>query len=715
MSSAGYQVIARKWRPQRFDEVVGQQAIVRTLSNALEQNRLAHAYCFSGIRGVGKTTIARLLAKGLNCRASDGPTANPCGRCESCVEIEASRSIDVLERDAASDRGINEMRQLIEVSRYAPSRDRHKVFILDEAHMLTPEASNALLKVLEEPPKWIVFMLATTEPQRILPTILSRCQHYQLGRISQREIVGHLAKIAGTEGVDISDDALALLATAADGSLRDGQSLLDKLIAFAGTQIDEGTVIDLLGLVDRVLLFRATELIAGGDVAGTLRFVDEMVDSGVDLHQFAVDLLGHFRNLLVVQSVEDAGSILHLPDGDIVRLRQQAEGFTLEDLDRAFSLIAANEYRIKTSEQPRYHVEIVLARLARMPTLEPIGDLLADLRGEGGGGDGGRRRGGGAGGKAGSAARTRTAAPVRRQSETTPRAPAAPRTPASARARTATAPGADTTPTQRPQPRAARPVAPAPETAALGRSTAPEEPPHPADDARFGNETAPSDDDAPVERAAAPASEHADRSAPDDGADLPMPALLRRIQDEVGRTHPLIAQILDRCGGMALAGERLDLQFAPSHGIFVQRLRDPEMLQLLGQAAGTVTGRSVVARVEMSDKVSTRMKRPPAEEGEQESAPAAVAPQTSPEPESAPSPTARPAGPPHEDEPPAHPEPPSSNGASAGSDGAPASGGGADPETLAALRQRAEREPRVQEFLKALRGQIVSVEELREP
>ena len=230
MDKPAYQVLARKWRPQHFDAVVGQKHVVQTPANALDQGRIAHAYCFSGIRGVGKTTIARLLAKGLNCRAVQQPTSKPCGQCESCLEIEQSRSLDVVELDAASQSGVENIRELTEVTRYAPSRDRYRVFITDEAHMLSPAAFNALLKTLEEPPAHVVFVLATTEATKILPTVLSRCQHYQFGRISQRDISAHLARMARAENITISDDGLALIATAADGSLRDAQSLLDKLI-----------------------------------------------------------------------------------------------------------------------------------------------------------------------------------------------------------------------------------------------------------------------------------------------------------------------------------------------------------------------------------------------------------------------------------------------------------------------------------------------------
>ena len=393
MADHSYRVLARKWRPQKFDQVVGQPAIGRTLSNALERGRVAHAYCFSGIRGVGKTTIARLLAKGLNCRNSESPTASPCGECEACVEIEESRSLDVIEMDAASQTGVDDIRQLNEFARYSPSRDRYRVFIIDEAHMLSASAFNALLKTLEEPPPHVVFLLATTEPHKILQTVLSRCQNYPLGRISQAEITSRLREMVAAEQVDLSEDSLAMVAIAADGSLRDAQSLLDKLIAFGGDAIDDETVVSLLGMVDRELLFRACDLLTEQDLAGILVLVNHMVEQGVDLHQFTLDLLGHLRALLVVATVLDAGEILHLPDGDLERLRGQATQFEVDDLDRAFALLSASEYRIKQSEVPRYELEMVLSRLARMPRLEPIATLISELR-SGSGGDSGGGPGG---------------------------------------------------------------------------------------------------------------------------------------------------------------------------------------------------------------------------------------------------------------------------------------------------------------------------------
>ena len=562
MTDRGYQVLARKWRPQKFDRVVGQSAIVRTLSNALEQGRVAHAYCFSGIRGVGKTTIARLLAKGLNCRSVDSPTAEPCGTCEACIEIEESRSLDVIELDAASQTGVDAIRQLNEVARYTPSRDRYRVFIIDEAHMLSASAFNALLKTLEEPPPHVVFMLATTEPHKILQTVLSRCQNYPLGRISQAEISGRLREIVAAEGVEISDDGLAMVAIAADGSLRDAQSLLDKLIAFGGDHIDDEVVVDLLGMVDRELLFATTDLIADQDLAGVLGLINGMVEQGVDLHQFTLDLLGHVRALLVVATVDDAGDILHLPDADLRRLGEQASRFDVDDLDRAFALLSASEYRIKQSEVPRYQLEMVLSRLARMPRLEPIAALIQELRsGPGGGATGGP---GGARGRGSAAGRSRAASASAAAS-------------AAGRSRVASA----APPASAPAPAAARP----PEVGSL-----------PASPPAGGNGAIGAPANAP------PASQPADlASAVSRPADLDPAAVSRpadldpavaRILERLQRDKPLIAKIVERAGRIELRNDTLFLTFAES-GIFKARLRDRSALEAIETAGEAALGRKI--------------------------------------------------------------------------------------------------------------------------
>jgi len=557
MADRNYQVLARKWRPQKFDQVVGQSAIVRTLSNALEQDRVAHAYCFSGIRGVGKTTMARLLAKGLNCRRVESPTATPCGECEACVEIEESRNLDVVEMDAASQTGVDDIRQLNEFARYTPSRDRYRVFIIDEAHMLSANAFNALLKTLEEPPPHVIFMLATTEPHKILQTVLSRCQHYPLGRISQAEITARLREIVDVEQVKLSDDGLAMVAIAADGSLRDAQSLLDKLIAFGGDEIDDESVVNLLGMVDRELLFTATDLIAEQDLAGVLGFVNRMVEQGVDVHQFVLDLLGHVRALVVVATVTDASEILHLPDGDLQRLQGQAECFQADDLDRAFALLSASEYRIKQSEVPRYELEMVLSRLARMPRLEPIESLISQLRSGSGGDQGGgagsgedQGRGASPGGGASSVQRSggggHRAAPRSASGSAAASAPA-PAVSSSTKPVTTPADAADTESSTEPP----ASVPPAPEATATSNSSA----------------------------APAPAAAH--------GGEVSL--ILERVRTD----KPLIANIVERADSTDLRDDTLFLTFHEASGIFRARLRDRNTMAAIEKAAEAALGRKI--------------------------------------------------------------------------------------------------------------------------
>jgi len=557
MADGSYQVLARRWRPQKFDDVVGQSAIVRTLSNALDQGRVAHAYCFSGIRGVGKTTIARLLAKGLNCRSVDAPTSEPCGECEACVEIEESRNLDVIELDAASQTGVESIRRLNEVARYTPSRDRYRVFIIDETHMLSTSAFNALLKTLEEPPPHVVFMLATTEPHKILQTVLSRCQHYPLGRISQADITGQLRRIVDAEKVSVSDDGLSMVAIAADGSLRDAQSLLDKLIAFGGEHVDDETVVGLLGMVDRELLFGATELIAQQDLGGVLRFVNRMVEQGTDLHQFTLDLLGHLRALLVAATVEKPGDILHLPDADLTRLREQAKLFSIDDLDRGFALLSASEYRIKQSEVPRYELEMVLARLARMPRLEPIEELISQLRsGSGGGASGGsgphrssERSDGGDG--VSTAPRHQATAPP----SSAPDAPSA--TPSRSAGEAHAAPAS-------PAPRKmSPPPMPPPSTVS----------PPPTLVAR-GNGADPAPLDPPVVESTI-------------GGDIGL------ILGHLRQKSPLTAQIIERADATELRDDTLFLTFQQAGGIFEARLSDRSALGTIEEAAEAALGRKI--------------------------------------------------------------------------------------------------------------------------
>jgi DNA polymerase-3 subunit gamma/tau len=376
-----YQVIARKYRPQTFDEVVGQNAAAQTLRNAILQNRIAHAYLFAGARGVGKTSTARILAKALNC--IQGPTVTPCNECPSCVEITAGNSIDVLEIDAASNRGIDEIRELRENVKYAAARDRYKVFIIDEVHMLTTEAFNALLKTLEEPPPQVTFILATTELHKVPSTILSRCQHFNFRAISYHEVLGQLKKIAEEEHIQISDEALNAIARASEGSMRDAQSQLDQIIAFCGDAIKDEQVRDLLGIVPQQMLDDFTNAIVQQDARKVLMLIDQLVASGLNLQHFVREMLGHFRNLLMLKIAGEDPKLIPLAPAEMGRARETAAHFSEEDLTRFFQILVTAEGEMRGSSQPRFHLEMALTRVLHARRLVSIEELINQLGGVG--------------------------------------------------------------------------------------------------------------------------------------------------------------------------------------------------------------------------------------------------------------------------------------------------------------------------------------------
>jgi len=374
-----YQVIARKWRPQTFADVVGQQHVTRTLENAVQSGRVAHAYIFSGARGVGKTTTARILAKALNC--IKGPTATPCNECDACREITSGNSLDVLEIDAASNRGIDQVRELREMVRYAPAGGRHKVVILDEAHMLTKEASNALLKTLEEPPEKVVFVMATTEPDELEETIRSRSQHFHFRALSFAEISAALEGIAGKEGLDAEPGALGVMARAADGSLRDGMSLLEQARAYCGDKISEAQVREILGVVPAEVLDELVGAIETRSTDRALRLVHRLLAEGQNLTAFCREAIGHFRNLLVVR-VCGADSELVAAQGDgRARLARAAALFSEEDLTRFFQILLQIDDDLRHKPDPRLHLEMGLLRMVNAARLAPLEELLGELSG----------------------------------------------------------------------------------------------------------------------------------------------------------------------------------------------------------------------------------------------------------------------------------------------------------------------------------------------
>lgn len=389
-----YLVLARKWRPQSFDDIAGQEHITRTLSNAIRSNRIAHAYLFTGVRGVGKTTAARILAKALNCEK--GPTPNPCNQCSFCAEITSGNCIDVLEIDGASNRGIDEIRQIIENVRYQPAQCRFKIYVIDEVHQVTRDAFNALLKTLEEPPPSVKFILATTEPHRLPETILSRCQRYDFRRITLREIVRRLDEISQQEGLKITKGALVLLAREADGSMRDAQSLLEQVLACVEpgstsrdeTAVDERLLEEILGLAERQVLYELSKAVIQGNAQRCIELIAKVVVEGRDLGRLSRDLVEHFRNLLVVRlaktDAKDAeasgkGQLLDLPDQEIDDLRTQVADLSTETLLDYFDFMAAGDEEVNRSSNPRFPLETVLVRLATLPKTLPIAQLLERL------------------------------------------------------------------------------------------------------------------------------------------------------------------------------------------------------------------------------------------------------------------------------------------------------------------------------------------------
>jgi len=372
-----YLVLARKYRPQALDELVGQEHVSRTLANAIAQGRIAHAYLFTGPRGVGKTTTARILAKAVNC--VDGPTAQPCGTCDPCVEIAEGRSLDVIEIDGASNRGIDEIRDLRERVRYAPPGGRRKVYIIDEVHMLTTEAFNALLKTLEEPPSHVLFVFATTAPQKIPLTISSRCQRFDFRRIPVRTIMVRLAWIAENESLEIDARVLERVARKADGSMRDAESLLDQVVAFGGEKVEEADVLRLLGIVEQDHLFSLGECLLGRDLRGLLAGLDELVRMGWDLATVVGGLVEHLRNLLVARIDESAASLGDLAGEDAERYRRSAADVAEEDLIRCLEMLTELEPQMKRASQPRVLAEVALVGFAARPTTRSLTDLVGRL------------------------------------------------------------------------------------------------------------------------------------------------------------------------------------------------------------------------------------------------------------------------------------------------------------------------------------------------
>jgi DNA polymerase-3 subunit gamma/tau len=376
-----YQVIARKYRPQMFADVVNQEHVKTTLENAIAQQRIAHGYIFSGQRGTGKTTVARILARCLNC--VEGPTNKPCGVCSSCLEIAQGNAPDVIEIDAASNRGINEMRELRENVRYRPARDRYKVFIIDEAHQITSEAFNALLKTIEEPPAWVIFVLCTTEAHKIPATIASRCQHFSFRSVEFDEVVARMEWICRQEGIEADSEALAVLAQAGEGSIRDSLSALDQAIACCGTKLDAKEVRALLGAFSLDTLEQVTGVLTASDGSRMLGLVDELERNGHNLQHFSRELARYFRNLLVAKIAGANTRLIAASGGERAQLGEIAASFSEEDLTRYLQLSLDLFRDLQSSLQPRFHLEIGLLKLIQAGRLTSIEEALASLKHDG--------------------------------------------------------------------------------------------------------------------------------------------------------------------------------------------------------------------------------------------------------------------------------------------------------------------------------------------
>lgn len=372
-----YLVMARKWRPQVFEDVAGQDHVIRTLQNAVKLDRIAHAFIFSGPRGVGKTSVARILAKALNCE--QGPTPTPCQVCTHCREITEGIALDVHEIDGASNRGIDEIRELRENIKFLPASSRFKVYIIDEVHMLTREAFNALLKTLEEPPPHVVFIFATTETHKIPATILSRCQCFDFRRISLKQIGDNLRKIAAAEGIAISDKGLAWIAAAGDGSMRDSQSIFDQIVSYAGTAIEDQNIEEILGLTDRRFVIAIAEAVLARNAAQCLKLIDEGYYAGLDMQVFYQMLVDHFRNLVLTKVVAGAEGITEMSQEDWSKLQEQTGNVSRETLQRLLEILMAEEETMRRTQSPRLVLEMALTRMAHLAPLIPIDEILARM------------------------------------------------------------------------------------------------------------------------------------------------------------------------------------------------------------------------------------------------------------------------------------------------------------------------------------------------
>uniref|UniRef100_C6E8Z1 DNA polymerase III subunit gamma/tau n=1 Tax=Geobacter sp. (strain M21) TaxID=443144 RepID=C6E8Z1_GEOSM len=372
-----YLVLARKWRPQTFSDLVGQEHVSQTLKNAIDGGRVAHAFLFTGARGVGKTSSARILAKALNCES--GLTVEPCNTCSTCLEITEGNSVDVFEIDGASNTGVDDIRELRDNIKYLPSRSRYKIFIIDEVHMLTTNAFNALLKTLEEPPPHVKFIFATTEPHKVPITILSRCQRFDFKRIALPRIVSRLRYIVDQEGVQVSDEALAVVARKGDGSMRDSLSTLDQVLAFCGNQVADADVAALLGVVDRRLIMDGCRAVLSKEVRCALQIVAQVDSFGYSMRQFCRELIDQFRNVAILKAIGEPGDLLELSEAELGELRTLADCASGPDLQRHLTLLLKAEGEMAHASFPRLVLEMTMMRMATLAPAVAVQELLSRL------------------------------------------------------------------------------------------------------------------------------------------------------------------------------------------------------------------------------------------------------------------------------------------------------------------------------------------------
>jgi DNA polymerase III subunit gamma/tau len=584
-----YQVIARKWRPQTFADLVGQTHVTETLQNAIRNNRVAHAYIFSGARGVGKTTAARILAKALNC--VKGPTPEPCGECDSCREIAAGTSLDVIEIDAASNRGIDQIRELREMVRYAPAASRHKVVILDEAHMLTGEASNALLKTLEEPPDRVIFVLATTEPESLEDTIRSRSQHFHFRALTFLEITDRLKHIAREEKLKIDDGALSVIARMAEGSMRDALSLLEQARAYCGDDIKDKEVRELLGVVPEDALQELVEAIAERSAERALGLVHRFQREGRNLQHFCREAIRHTRNLLIARVCGPDSDLIAATPEQRPGLAKAAALFTEEDLTRYFQILLQTDNEVRREMDPRVHLEMGLLRLVNAARLAPLEELLAEIGGAAGG-----RAGGGSAPRSSTASSatpqfpSRTATVSAQSSVSTGFAPLAPMK--SAECFSVEQPAAPTSsgqgesePYKTNAPAPSAPVTSAPATAPAAMANA------------FGSggsaaAAAPTKEAAErvvVSRAAV----KADETKPEVAAAGLSTEQIAEIKAAIQAQQKFIGELLEHSSRWELEGAELRIYFSPEESAFARLIEGRETLEKIRAASGKVLGRTV--------------------------------------------------------------------------------------------------------------------------